>query len=437
MIREPLVFVATSDIAGKLRGKAFPAADMERRMRKGVGWTPTNVQITCFDAIADTPYGALDDLLLIPDPETETRIDFEDGSPAEHLFIGDICCLDDTPWECCTRSILKTALQRLEAVSGLTLKVAFEHEFQLTEANRPLGDAYSRAGYRENAVFGETLMAALRAAGLVPDTFMKEYGVDQFEVTVAPRPALRAADEAVLLRDITQNVARRLGDRATFTPMRAPEGVGNGVHIHMSLCQSDGTPATYDPTGVHGLSEVAGAFSAGIVRYVDAILALTAPSVLSYRRLTPHRWSAAYNNLGLRDREAALRICPTTGRDSASTASQFNLEYRAADPAASPYVALAALVFAGAQGIQDALPVPEATSEDLSLLDPATLADRGFIRLPQTLLQALDRFNENATVKAWFPGQFSDIYRLHKQGEMAFLADKDETALFAAYETAY
>ncbi len=437
MIREPMVFVATSDIAGKLRGKAFPAADMDRRMRKGVGWTPTNVQITCFDAIADTPYGALDDLLLIPDPETETRIDFEDGSPVEHLFIGDIFCLDDTPWECCTRSILKTALQRLEDVSGLRLIAAFEHEFQLTGANRPLGDAYSRAGYRENAVFGETLMAALRAAGLVPDTFMKEYGVDQFEVTIAPRPALRAADEAVLLRDITQNVARRLGDRATFTPMRAPEGVGNGVHIHMSLCQSDGTPATYDPNGKHGLSEAAGAFSAGIVRYVDAILALTAPSVLSYHRLTPHRWSAAYNNLGLRDREAALRICPTTGRDSASIASQFNFEYRAADPAASPYLALAALVFAGAQGIRDALPTPEATAEDLSLLDPATLADRGFIRLPQTLLQALDRFDESATVKGWFPGQFQDIYRMHKQGEMAFLADKDETALFAAYETAY
>lgn len=437
MIREPMIFVATSDIAGKLRGKAFPAADRERRMRKGVGWTPTNVQITCFDAIAESPYGALDDLLLIPDPETETQLDFGDGTPAEHLFLGDILCLDETPWECCTRSILKSALARLKAVSGLTLTVAFEHEFQLLGAHRPLGDAYTRAGYRENAVFGESLMGALRAAGLVPDTFMKEYGVDQYEVTVGPRPALRAADEAVLLRDVTQTVARRLGDRATFTPMRAPEGVGNGVHIHMSLCEENGAPATYDPNGPHGLSQKAGAFSAGILRHVDAILALTAPSVLSYRRLTPHRWSAAYNNLGLRDREAALRICPTTARDSASIASQFNLEYRASDPAASPYLALAALVFAGAQGIEDALPAPEATAEDLSLLDAATLADRGFIRLPQTLLQALDRFDDSVTVKSWFPGQFAEIYRLHKQGEMAFLADKDETALFAAYETAY
>ena len=87
MIREKMIFVATSDIAGKLRGKAFPAVDIDKRLRRGVGWTPTNVQITCFDAIAESPYGALGDLLLVPDPNTEVKLDFMDGEPADRVAI--------------------------------------------------------------------------------------------------------------------------------------------------------------------------------------------------------------------------------------------------------------------------------------------------------------------------------------------------------------
>ena len=71
---------------------------------------------------------------------------------------------------------------------------------------------------------------------------------------------------------------------------------------------------------------------------------LTAPSAISYERLKPHRWSAAFNNLGLHDREASLRICPITTEDTESTARQFNFEFRAADAAASPYLALAGAV---------------------------------------------------------------------------------------------
>jgi len=437
MIREKMIFVATHDVAGKLRGKAFPAADIGKRLRRGVGWTPTNVQITCFDAIAESPYGALGDLLLVPDANTEIKVDFQDDRPAEHMMLGDICELDGSPWECCTRSILKAALARLEAVAGLTLTAAFEHEFQLKGAHRPIGDAYSRAGYRDQAWFAETLMGAMRTAGLHPDTFMKEYGVDQYEVTMAPSDGLRAADASTILREVTHFVAMRAGDAATFTPIRAPEGVGNGVHIHMSFSDADGNPATYDENGPHGMSKPTGAFLAGVLKYIDSIVALTAPSVLSYRRLTPHRWSAAYNNLGVRDREAAVRICPTTASDPESVARQFNFEYRAADAAASPHLALAAILHAGIQGIEEDLPPPEATEEDLSLLPAADLESRGFIRLPQTLPEALERFASNSVVTNWFPGQFANVYKLHKEGEMAFLKDMDDPEIFAAYEAAY
>ena len=110
MKTESLVYLCTSDISGKLRGKGFPAAMIDGGASRAVGWTPTNVQITCFDTIADSPYGALGDLVLVPDPATRARVDFGDDGPVEDFMLGDVLHLDGRPWECCTRAILRQAL---------------------------------------------------------------------------------------------------------------------------------------------------------------------------------------------------------------------------------------------------------------------------------------------------------------------------------------
>ncbi|APX25170.1 Glutamine synthetase, catalytic domain [Salipiger profundus] len=205
----------------------------------------------------------------------------------------------------------------------------------------------------------------------------------------------------------------------------------------MSFVDETGAPATYDPDHPAGMSPVTGSFIAGVLKYLDSILALTAPSDVSYLRLTPHRWSAAYNNLGFRDREASLRICPVTATDPESIAKQYNFEFRAGDAAASPHLALAAIVHAGCQGIEDALPIPSVTEEDLSTLPPAELEARGYARLPQTLAEALERFAANATVTGWFPEGFAEVYLAHKKGELAWLRDMDTAARCAAYGTTY
>ncbi|MDG1868219.1 glutamine synthetase family protein [Sulfitobacter geojensis] len=421
MIKTPLVFAAISDFSGKLRGKSFPLADLEKRSDKGVGWTPTNVQITCFDKIAETPFGSLGDLLLVPDPETLVDIDYGDHDPSDRFVMGDIRELDGTPWSCCTRSLLKHALARLENLGGVKLVAAFEHEFQLDAPTPTFGEAYTHAGFQSQRRLGETLMGALDVAGMSTDTFMNEYGPDQFEVTVNPTDGLRAADNAAALREITRSVAKRLGERASFTPIRDPDNVGNGVHIHISFKDAQGSPTTYDRNGLAGMSQVTGSFVAGILKYLDSIIALTAPSDVSYLRLTPHRWSAAYNNLGLRDREASLRICPTSAQDEAGIARQYNFEFRAADAAASPYLALAAIVHAGAQGLEEGLAPPPVTQEDLSLLSSEDLNAKGYVRLPETLPEALARFEKNQVVRGWFPKEFSDVYLAHKRGELAYL----------------
>jgi glutamine synthetase len=104
MIREELVFVATCDISGLARGKGFPARELPARLKKGVGWTGSNLMMSPFGPIWDTPFGTAGDFMIVPDPAAEIRVDFADGSAIEHFFLGDICTTDGGSWECCPRN---------------------------------------------------------------------------------------------------------------------------------------------------------------------------------------------------------------------------------------------------------------------------------------------------------------------------------------------
>lgn len=156
----------------------------------------------------------------------------------------------------------------------------------------PVGDAYSLNGFRVERR-AETLVAAMRAAGLQPDTFVKEFGPGQYEVTMGPSQGIAIADQSTIVRELVRLVASASGREVTFIRIRDPASVGNGVHIHLSFLKND-QPATWDPNGKHELSKTAGQFIAGILKYLEAIVAIAAPSVVSYLRLTPHRWSAAF-----------------------------------------------------------------------------------------------------------------------------------------------
>ena len=349
MISEPIIMAVCADLVNQVRGKGFPATERDTRMTRGVGWVPTNSLTTCFNSIADGPFGPLGDLLLIPDERAEVRVDFEDGSPPEHFIIGDIRTLDGAAWHCCPRSLLQSALDDLLAEAGLQLKVAFEHEFWCganeATAGAPNWSSFSLENFRHRAEFGQTLLAALRRAGVGPDTFLPEYGSDQYEVTVAPTIGLRPADECVIVREMVRAVAKRAGQTVSFSPM-VNEDAGNGLHIHLSLVDRDGTPCTSDANSPARLNTLAGSFFGGIRKYMPSLLALTASSIVSYERLQPHRWSASYNNFADKDREAALRLCPVIGLTGFNAASQLHVEYRAADATANPYVVGASLFLA-------------------------------------------------------------------------------------------
>lgn len=434
---DPLVFVATSDLSGILRGKSFPLSEWTRRLRRGVGWTPTNVQITCFDTIAESPFGSFGDLALVPDPATRFTLDASDRAPRFDAVLGDIRTLEGEPWAFCTRAIARHALAELHAACGASALVAFEHEFEIDSAMPRGGDAFGLKGFRDAQPWAEALLMALRQARCQPDTFMKEFGPNKYEVTLKPQAGISGADHATLLRAITHDVLTRYGVTPSFSPILDPAGVGNGVHVHLSLFDDDDQPLSYDPADAHGMSTLMRHFVGGVLTHLDQILALLAPSAISYLRLTPHRWSAAFNNLGYRDREAAVRICPVSASDEDAVARQYNIEVRAVDAAACPHLALAAIVMAGTAGIRDSLVPPPPTEEDLSLLEPAALAERGFRRLPESLDAALDCFHGSDATRAWFGNDFVDLYTDHKRAELAFLAGVDDAERCRRYREVY
>jgi glutamine synthetase len=395
--------------------------------------------ITCFGQIVSTPFGPRGDLMLIPDPATETRVDFGDGLPGEHFYLGNIVETDGrTPWALCPRGFARSALAELEAETGLRLLVAFEHEFVYFGQTPRLGDSYSLDGVRQAGAFPHVLLRALTEGGVEPETFLPEYGAGQFEVTVAPAVGIEAADRAVKVRELTRAAAARFGHRVTFAPIVDRKGVGNGVHVHFSLIDRHGIPVGHDAAHPAGVAGIAGQFVAGVLRHMPALCAVTAPSPLSYERLVPNRWSAAYNNLGLRDREAGVRICPTWDVDGLEpTANQYNFEYRAADAAASPYLTLGMLVKAGLQGIRDRLPVPEPTTDDPAGLAAETLAERGIVRLPLGLPAALQALEADEIALGWMPPALANAYLMHKRGELSLVADLAADDVAVRYSQCY
>jgi glutamine synthetase len=422
MISEELVFVATCDISGLVRGKGFPARELPARLKKGVGWTGSNLMMSPFGPIWDTPFGTAGDFMIVPDPSVEVRVDFGDGSAIEHFFLGDVCNTDGSPWECCSREFLRRAIAELEEAAGLRLMAAFEQEFLYTGASDRPGDAYALGAFRRGGGFGETFIAALRAAGVVPDTFLAEYGPRQFEVTVVPQPALTAADHAVITREMARAAAHRLGHRVIFSPKPDPELVGNGVHIHMSLVDAAGRPATHGPNEAMELSKPAQHFFAGALHHMAAICAITAPSPVSYLRLVPNTWAPTVIDLVRQDRGACLRICPIfAAATAAELTRQFHVEFRSTDAAASPYLALGAVIFAGADGIRRKLPLPAGTP-------PA---------LPHSLPEALDRLDASDTVKSWFGPTHFDAYMRFKRVEAEKVAGLSAPELCARYAEVY
>ncbi|HVT52173.1 MAG TPA: glutamine synthetase family protein [Dongiaceae bacterium] len=432
-----LAIFLTNDLSGTSRGRAFPLRDLDARRVSGVGWVPANLAITPFGTIGPNAFGPVGDLRLVPDPDSAGfRIPGVSGEPDLLGFLCDIVETDGTPWGGCGRGFAKRALIDLEREFGLTIKASFEHEFVLTNAVLPKG-AFTLADFRAVQGFLGAVIAAMIGAGLDPENILREYGPQQFEVTMKPAHGLDAADRAVILRDLVRDLARQFSLNACFAPLLEPTSIGNGVHVHFSLLDRSGKSVTADAAGPGGVSAQAASFVAGVLRHMPALCALAAPSVISYARLTPHRWSAGFNCFGYRNREAGVRICPVNDSPGRNTSEQTHFEFRAADATASPYLVLGALVRAGLEGLRGKLPCPPLVEGDPADLKETELKLMNIRRLPSSLEDALAELDADPVVKSWLPPRMQDGYFALKQAEMKQAGALDVKELYALYAQYY
>lgn len=417
MSSAPLSFIATNDLAAQTRGRAVPAGETESAIRRGVGWVPANLALTSFGAIADdNVFGASGDLRLLPDPDTYVQIPSSHQHPALDLYLANQTLPDGSPWDCCPRTFAQRSLQDFRDKTGLEIVASFEHEFAMPDAAPSA--PFSLERLRGAEPFGTELNQLLDNAGLRPETWLPEYGAEQFEITLEPSEAIVAADRAILLRELVRDLAARHDRQVTFAPLRDPDGSGNGVHIHFSFRNADtGELVLFDEGAEAGLSHVGAEFSAGILRHTNALIALMACSPSSHLRLGPHRWSTSGIFLGEHHREALLRICPTSSLGGGDITKQYNLEFRAADATANPWLVLGALVRAGLEGITRGY-TPEkiwpegSTADDLSAVPT----------LPRGMAASLEAFETDDVVQSWFHPDLAQTYLDVKRSELAATA---------------
>ena len=435
---KPLTAIVTTDLVAITRGRFVPADRLESTRETGVGWLPANLALTAFGNIAaPNPWGSAGDLRILPDLDARYRTERTGTATPFDMVMGDIVELDGAAWRCCPRQILKSAVTALEEATGLRALVAVEQEFQLFDAALPAAHPLSMAALRRADPFAARLAAALEEAGVEPEVLIAEFGADQFEVTCAPSDPVAAADRAIAIREITREIAQARGWRASFAPKTAVDAAGNGVHLHFSLVDRDGKPVMYDANAPAGLSKAGAQFCAGILEHLRALLLLTAPAVPSYYRLRPNSWSASWTWLADRDREATLRICPVTAIDGQDPASQYNVEFRAADALANPYLAIAGILHAGIFGLVESLPAPPIVAEHPGTLDEEAQQQLGLRRLPTSLEEAIEAWTSNATARRWFASELTETMLAVRASEKARLANLTESEVCALYGSLY
>lgn len=416
---EPVVALGWQDLCGITRVRGLPLKSLESKAATGLGFPASGQALTASGTIVPNRWGPVEDVRQLPALETLVQVPRIADYPGINLVLSNSIDMEAQPFSCCTRSLLNDALQQLSETAGLEFAASFEHEFTLSspEFQPELGmtlDAWRAIGF-----LPDLLIAALSHAGIQTEAFEPEFGPGQYELSVGHEWGVKAADHAVITREIIRDVARHFGFRASFSPKIAPNVVGNGAHIHFSLRDRDGAAVLFDATKPNNLSSIGGSFAAGVIRHINAIMAFAVSTPVGYLRIGPSKWSSGYNAFGPANREAVIRICDMEMSPSPKRERSYNLEFRAADNASNPYLVLAMIVRAGLQGIIEKLPPPPSIKVDPAKLDEKERAKLGITPLPLTLSEALRHLERDEMVRSWLPEALYETFVTIKRGEIS------------------
>ncbi len=402
-----------------IRGKACHTQFLNSYLRSGIGLTVAMQSFNMLDQLApEGSFGPVGEIRLVPDLETFAVLPY---AAKTARLLCDMLTLEGQPWDACPRSFLKRMIDRARQ-AGLALKAAFENEFSLArqEDGRYLpldrSPCFSTIGMDSAAPVIIEIIEGLMAQGVYPEQYYAELGPGQQELPVRFADALRAADNQITVRETARGVALRHGLFASFAPKPFPNEAGNGSHVHFSLWGiKDGKNHFHDARGRYGLSEAGYAFIGGVLAHLPALIALTAPSVNSYRRLQPRFWSSAYTAWGPDNREAAIRV-PSTRRGLEMEST--NLELKPCDPSNNPYLALGGLLAAGLDGMERRLDPGEPVLADPDTLSESERKRRGVRRLPISLAEALDALERDEVLRAALGETLAKEYLVVKRSEV-------------------
>lgn len=415
------------DNGGVIRGKSAHVGQLARRMSSGIGLVKGMQSFTSLDFLApDATYGPVGEIRLMPDPDTFVVLPY---APRSGQMIANMVELDRTPWALDPRHFL----QRMVAAASerdLAFDAAFENEFFLAyrtdDGYAPVDRSlcFSAIGMESTEQVIQDIIAALTAQGLTVELSHPELGWGQQELSIRHSSALRAADNQITYRQTVRAVAAQHGMVASLAPKPWADQAGSGAHLHWSIWDADhGVNRLAEADAPDGLSALARNAIAGVVAHLPGLLAMTTPSVNSFRRLQPHYWSSAYTAWGIENREAAVRVPSRYWDDEAGST---NLELKASDASANPFISLGGVMAAALDGIDRGLDPGDPVNEDPGNLSDAERERRGIRRFPLTAGEALDELEADAVLmSALGPGLGTEYLKV-RRAEAAAYAEKDE-----------
>src|SRR6266704_5579367 len=417
------------DVSGVARAKAIHVSQLGHKMVEGVGLTRAQMSINMLEQIVHIarmePVG---EIRLVPDPGTFTVLPWSAGSAS---MLCDQLGHDRQSWGACPRSYLKEMIDRA-AAAGIAMQAAIENEYYLArdEDGRFVpfhapghAPVYSPIGHDLGDQVMIDTVDALDAQGISVEQAINEYGAGQREISIRYTDALGAADQQMKFRDTVRGVAWQHGLIASFAPKPYPDQIGSGAHVHFSLWDTaGGRNLLYDPAADRGLSRLGRQFIAGVAEHLPALVALTAPSFNSYRRLQPSAWASATTAWGFDNKEAALRVTsPFYQREEQS----YNIEFKSSDASANPYLALGALLACGLDGVARELDPGDPAEHDPVRMSPGEL-ERAKIRpLPATMAAALDELEKDDLLTGSMGDLLARCYLAVRRSEQEWFAERD------------
>ncbi len=389
------LLVQFTDVNGVAKGKWVPLEHLADVLATGAGFAGPSIAGTGLGRS-----GARSEYYARGDASTLQALPW---MPGYARIVGD-GFVDGAPFDACPRRVLKRTVAHLSE-RGWALQTGIEPEFFLLRregsqwlpfdaADRLDKPSYDLKSLPRQAPFLRALHEALAASGLEVLQLDHEDAHGQFEVNFRHAGALQSADNVMLFKQAAHAIAEQHGAVFSMMPKPFANQPGSGLHFHVSLWEGERNLFASDTDSGADVSPLARHFIGGVLHHAAALCALAAPTVNSYKRLVVGEslsgtsWAPAYVAHGPNNRTALVRTLP--GR----------FEWRLPDASANPYLATAALIAAGLDGIDRALDPGPACTDDLFALPLAAIRERGIALLPQSLEAAIDALDASPLMRA-------------------------------------